>query len=212
MSVVYHVRASIKLPGLRVKRLSHHAIINWLPSGHLYIQSDILLCGDVKSQPGPSSRSDSRHGLFGLEDKSSVSNANTSLNLKLSSVGPSSKLHTPSLHCFYQNVRSIKSGNKLRQFQDTLYANQFDIVAISGLGCQATYQFLNFCHGTTTSAAVIAAPRPVHLILFMEGESCSPAAVISAASRLNSPGVLIANQTTKPSVFLSTSKGPISMA
>lgn len=97
LSVVYHVRASIKLPGLRVKRLSHHAIMNWLPSGHLYIQSDILLCGDVKSQPGPSSRSDSRHGLFGLEDKSSVSNANTSLNLKLSSVGPSSKLYTPSV-------------------------------------------------------------------------------------------------------------------
>ena len=38
---------------------------------------------------------------------------------------------TPALHCFYQNVRSIKSGNKLREFQDSVYANQFDIVAIS---------------------------------------------------------------------------------
>ena len=38
---------------------------------------------------------------------------------------------TPALHCFYQNVRSIKSGNKLREFQDSVYANKFDIVAIS---------------------------------------------------------------------------------
>ena len=39
--------------------------------------------------------------------------------------------HSPVLHCFYQNVRSIKSGNKLREFQDSIYDNQFDIVAIS---------------------------------------------------------------------------------
>jgi hypothetical protein len=35
------------------------------------------------------------------------------------------------LRCYYQNVRSIRSGNKLREFQDTVYANQYDIVAIS---------------------------------------------------------------------------------
>ena len=35
------------------------------------------------------------------------------------------------LRCYYQNVRSIRSGNKLREFQDTVHANQYDIVAIS---------------------------------------------------------------------------------
>ena len=36
-----------------------------------------------------------------------------------------------SLRIFYQNARSIKSGSKLREFQDIVYANNFDIIAIS---------------------------------------------------------------------------------
>lgn len=35
------------------------------------------------------------------------------------------------LRFFYQNARSIKSGSKLREFQDTVYTNNFDVIAIS---------------------------------------------------------------------------------
>ena len=37
----------------------------------------------------------------------------------------------PVLHCYYQNVRSIKSGFKLKEFKDVVHSSKFDIVAIS---------------------------------------------------------------------------------
>ena len=83
----------------------------WMKTRVLYYSNsmatfNILVCGDIHPHPGP-------------EDLSSRSNTNTnSTNLSV-------------LHCYYQNVRSIKSGFKLKEFKDTVYSNKFDIVAIS---------------------------------------------------------------------------------
>ncbi|CAB3987353.1 Hypothetical predicted protein [Paramuricea clavata] len=64
----------------------------------------LLLGGDIATNPGPNSTRPHIH----------TNGNNQSI-----------------LRCYYQNVRSIRSGNKLREFQDTVYANQYDIVAIS---------------------------------------------------------------------------------
>lgn len=44
---------------------------------------------------------------------------NSSLNLSLSSLRPSTSNHPSTLHCFSQNVRSINS--KLKDFPDSIY-------------------------------------------------------------------------------------------
>ena len=67
---------------------------------------NILVCGDIHPHPGP-------------EHLSSRSKTNTN------------STNRSVLHCYYQNVRSIKSGFKLKEFKDVVYSNKFDIVAIS---------------------------------------------------------------------------------
>ena len=69
---------------------------------------NILTCGDIHPHPHPG-------------PKLSAQRPDNSTNNKNSSV----------LRCFYQNARSLKSENKLRDFQDTVYVNQYDIVAIT---------------------------------------------------------------------------------
>lgn len=106
--------AVVRIHCVRRRRISHNTFHKWLPRGYIYLQSDILQCGDVESQPGPnSSVSDSRRSLSCVTGNQNASE-------------PSNRLH-----CFYQNVRSIQSGTKLREFQDSVYSNQFDIVAVS---------------------------------------------------------------------------------
>ena len=64
----------------------------------------ILISGDVHPHPGPD---------FSTSQLNDINS------------------HSPVLRCFYKNVRSVQSGNKLREFQDMVYASQFNIVAIS---------------------------------------------------------------------------------
>ena len=128
-------RCMRSLPPLRLKRLSHKAFTSWLPSGHLYLQSDILMCGDVKPQPGPTTGQSRHNRLHDVEQEASSlhpnSSSHCSLNNTLSSSSTVHRFRSSTLHCFYQNVRSIKSGGKLREFQDSVYANDFDLVAIT---------------------------------------------------------------------------------
>ena len=82
----------------------------WMKARVLYYSNstatfNILVCGDIHPHPGP-------------EHLSSRSNTNTNSTNRLV------------LHCYYQNVRSIKSGFKLKEFKNVVYSNKFDIVAI----------------------------------------------------------------------------------
>ena len=70
---------------------------------------NILTCGDIHPHPGPEPST--------LESNNNFSTKN--------------RKNRSDLRCFHQNAGSLKSGHKLREFQDTVYVNQYDIVAIT---------------------------------------------------------------------------------
>ena len=85
--------------------------LKWMKSRVSYYSNsmatfNILVCGDIHPHPGPVHPS-------------------TRLNTNTNSTNPSA------LHCYYRNVRSIRSNTKLNELKDVVYSNKFDIVAIS---------------------------------------------------------------------------------
>ena len=85
--------------------------IKWLKSRVPYYSNstatfNILTCGEIHLHPGP---------------EPSAVRPDSSTNSK----NPSH------IRCFYQIARSIKSGSKLREFQDSVYVNQYDVVAVT---------------------------------------------------------------------------------